>query len=156
MKFLELLKQNSKKVLLGLLAILVVMQFFPIDKTNPPIVTEQDFMNILSPPDNIAQMLKSACYDCHSNHTKYPWYTSVAPVSWWIKGHIDHGRGNLNFSEWGTYSEGKKEHKLEECVEFVSEKRMPLLSYIIGHPEARLSKSQREEMVAWFSGIGVK
>ena len=150
MKFLEFLGRNRKKILLGLLVILVVMQFFGIDKTNPPVIEEIDFITLEQPPDNVAIMLKEACYDCHSNRTKYPWYTNVAPVSWWIKGHIDHGRQNLNFSDWGNFSDGKKEHKLEECIEFVQEKRMPLLSYIIAHPEAKISEEQRLAMAQWF------
>ena len=153
MKILEFLKAQRRKILLSLLAVLVIMQFFPIDKTNPSFEESNDFMNIHQPPNDIALLLKDACYDCHSNMTKYPWYTNVAPVSWWIKGHIDHGRDNLNFSEWGTFKEGKKEHKLDECIEFVEDKRMPLLSYIIAHPEARLSAEQRSDMVAWFQSI---
>ena len=153
MKAFQLLKEHKNKILVFLLAILVIMQFFPIDKTNPAVIEEQEFLNIMQPPESISNLLKNACFDCHSNHSKYPWYTNIAPLSWWIKGHIDHGRGKLNFSEWGSYSEKKANHKIEELVEFVSEKRMPLLSYIIAHPEARLTKEEREEIVEWFSGL---
>jgi hypothetical protein len=74
----------------------------------------------------------------------------VAPVSWWVKGHIDHGREHLNFSIWGDYDAKKQAHKLEEAVEFVEETKMPLLSYIIAHPEARISEEARAELVKWF------
>lgn len=153
MKILKVLKQYHKKILITLLAVLIIMQFFGIDKTNPPSDANQDFMTLTSPPSDISQLLKDACYDCHSNHTKYPWYTNIAPVSWWIKGHIDHGRGNLNFSEWGTYSDKKRTHKIEEVIEFVEDKRMPLLSYIIGHPEAKISKEDRANIVTWFKTL---
>jgi len=126
------------------------MQFFPIDKTNPSIDTTKDYITLTQPPANIASLLKNACYDCHANTTTYPWYTSIAPVSWWVKGHIDNGRKQLNFSVWGDYSDKKKDHKIEECVEFVEETRMPLLSYIIAHSEARMSDEERAELVAWF------
>jgi len=143
-------KKWIRYTLIGLLVALAVMQFFPIDKTNPPVDTAKDYITIAEPPANIANMLKAACYDCHSHEAKYPWYTSVAPVSWWVKGHIDNGRKHLNFSVWGDYSAKKVAHKLEECVEFVEETKMPLLSYIIAHPEARLSEEERADLVAWF------
>ena len=140
----------NKYTLIGLVVVLVIMQFFPIDKTNPPVDIAKDYITLAQPPTKIVKLLKDACYDCHSNEVKYPWYTSVAPISWWIKGHIDHGRKHLNFSIWGDYSDKKKNHKLEECVEFVEETRMPLLSYIIAHPEARMSEEDRAELVEWF------
>ena len=144
------MKKWIKYGLAGLVIFLVVAQFFPIDKTNPPVDQSKDYLTIAQPPAKISTMIKDACYDCRSNEVKYPWYTSVAPLSWWIKGHIDHGREHLNFSIWGDYSEKRKKHKLEECVEFVVDTRMPLFSYIIAHPEARMSEEERAEMVAWF------
>jgi len=145
-------KKWIRYTLIGLLVALVIMQFFPIDKTNPPVDSTKDYITIAQPPANIANMLKAACYDCHSHEVKYPWYTSVAPVSWWVKGHIDHGTKHLNFSIWGDYSAKKAAHKIEECVEFVEETKMPLLSYIIAHPEARMSEEERAQLVAWFRG----
>lgn len=148
---------NKKKIiryiLIALVAFLIIAQFFPIDKINPTSDPAVDFLTIQQPPENIALMLKDACYDCHSNQTKYPWYTNVAPFSWWIKGHIDHGREHLNFSEWGNYSAKKAKHKLEECHEFVEETKMPLMSYWIAHPEAKLSTEQRAAMVSWFKEL---
>ena len=136
--------------LIGLLVALAIIQFFPIDKTNPAADMAKDYITIAQPPAQIATLLKNACYDCHSHSSKYPWYTSVAPVSWWVKGHIDNGRKHLNFSTWGDYSVKKVAHKLEECVEFVEETKMPLLSYIIAHPEARMNDEERAALVAWF------
>jgi len=145
------MKKNWLKYGLGVLAVaFVIAQFFPIDKTNPPFDEKDDFINIVQPPQAIATMLKNACYDCHSHQSKYPWYTSIAPVSWWIQGHIDHGREHFNLSKWGQYDAEKKAHKLEECFELVEGTEMPLLSYLIGHPEARMSKDERAELVAWF------
>jgi len=145
-------KKWIRYTLIALLVALVIIQFFPIDKTNPPFDQAKDYITMTNPPAHIGKMIKAACYDCHSDEVKYPWYTSVAPISFWVKGHIDHGRKHLNFSVWGDYNEKKKIHKLEECVEFVEETRMPLLSYIIAHPEARMSDEERAEMVAWFRG----
>lgn len=145
---------NKKKILryilFSILLFLVIAQFFPIDKNNPDSEPALDYLAIQKPPQDIAIMIKAACYDCHSNHTKYPWYTNVAPFSWWIKDHIDHGRKHLNFSEWGSYSAKKAKHKLEECVEFVEETKMPLMSYWVVHPEAKMTEEQRASMVQWF------
>ncbi len=143
-------KPLVRKILLGLLIVLVLMQFYRIDKTNPPADPNKDFITLEQPPAPLAKLLKDACYDCHSHQTKYPWYTNVMPFSKWIKGHIDHGREKLNFSTWSDYSPNKRDHKLEECVEFVADKKMPLTSYNLAHPEARLSDAQRKELVDWF------
>lgn len=142
-----------KKILLGLVAVLVIIQFFRIDKTNPPVDASQDFMTLTSPPAEIAQIMKDACYDCHSHETAYPWYTNVAPVSWWVKNHINEGREHLNFSIWGTYTEKKADHKLEECYEEVEEGKMPMDSYTWAHAEARLTDTQREQLVSWFKSL---
>ena len=141
---------TRKTFFYALLGIFVIMQFFRIDKTNPPVVAELDFINIMKPSDEISAMLKAACYDCHSHEVKYPWYTNIAPVSWWVKGHIDHGIGELNFSEWGNYPAKKANHKLEESYEKVENKQMPLTSYLIMHSEAKLSEEQRAQLVDFF------
>lgn len=149
-------KKVYRYLWLILLAVFIIVQFFPIDKTNPESDPTKDFITLENPPQDIAVMLKNACYDCHSNHTKYPWYTNVAPFSWWIKGHIDHGREELNFSEWGNYSAKKASHKLEECYEKIENKSMPLTSYWVAHPEAKLSAEDRTKMVDWFKSIEVE
>lgn len=144
------MKKNLKNILLGLVAVLVVIQIFQIDKTNPPLDAANDLINMEQAPAQVAEVLKNACYDCHSNETKYPWYTYVQPVGWWIKGHIDEGRKHLNYSVWGTYSAKRKDHKLEEMEDLVSKGAMPLDSYTWAHPEARLTDEQRNTLVAWF------
>lgn len=141
---------TKKNILIGLAVIFVIMQFFRIDKNNPSTDPEKDFIEVMNPPAKIAKMLEVSCYDCHSNDTKYPWYTNVAPVSWWVKGHINNGRKHLNFSEWADFPAKKKAHKLEECVEYVEETRMPIFSYTIPHRDAALCKDERAELVAWF------
>ena len=132
--------------------VLVVIQFKRIDKTNPSIDPSMDFMTIESPPDDIQNLITSACYDCHSHETVYPWYTNVAPLSWWIKGHIDHGRENLNFSRWGEMSEREKLHSLEECEDMIKKEWMPLGSYARMHSKAKLTDQDREEIMNWIQG----
>ena len=141
---------NKRNILLAVLVLFVIAQFFGIDKNNPPTDMAKDFITIEKPPQAIATMLKNVCYDCHSNETKYPWYTNIAPVSWWIKGHIDEGREHLNYSEWATYKEKKKSHKFEEMAELVEATEMPFITYVIMHPEAKMSTEERKELVDWF------
>lgn len=139
-----------KKISIGLIALLVIIQFFRIDKINPAIIEENDFIIIANPPENVAKIIKTSCYDCHSNETKYPWYTNFAPLSWWIKHHIDEGRDELNFSEWGTYKEKRKNHKIEECIELIDEDEMPLSSYLITHSDAKLTDDDKRSLLEWF------
>jgi hypothetical protein len=141
---------------LALLGVLVIMQFFGIDKTNPPIDKSQEFLALTSPPAEVADLLKAACYDCHSHEAKYPWYTNIAPVSWWIASHIEHGREELNFSTWGTYEAAKAAHKAEEAAEEITEKHMPITPYLIAHSEAKLSDDQRERLANWFLALADK
>jgi len=144
----------KKKILLGLLAILIIIQFFSIDKTNPSIDPSIDFVKLTNAPDHVALYLKNACYDCHSNHTTYPWYTNVAPVSFWIKGHIDHARGNLNFSEWGTqYDENGRSYKIKETIDIITAGHMPPKSYKWMHSEARFNEDQTSEVLDWLKTL---
>jgi hypothetical protein len=138
-----------KKILVGLLVVLLILQFFGIDKENPTADPSLDLIALTSPNDDVKSILVAACYDCHSFKTVYPWYTNIAPLSWWIKDHIDEGRKELNFSEWGNYSDRRKDHKMEEMVELVEEGEMPLQSYTIAHSNARLSEAQKEAIIAY-------
>lgn len=144
------MKKLLKRVLLFLLLAFIVIQFFRIDKTNPEVIEDNDLIAMTGPSKEVENILRSACYDCHSNETQYPWYSNVAPVSWWLKHHIDEGREHLNFSEWGTYPEKKRNHKLEECAEEVEEGEMPLPSYTWTHSEAKLTSEQVKIMKDWF------
>ena len=140
----------TKKILIGVLAVFIILQFFQIDKSNPEYDASQDLITIHNPPAEVAGILKSACYDCHSYETAYPWYTNVQPLAWWIKDHIDEGRDEMNFSEWGTYSPRRADHKLEESVELVEGGEMPLESYTLAHGEAKLSEAQKKILTDWF------
>lgn len=139
-----------RKIFYVLLLAFVLIQFFQIDKTNPPVNEGVDFLNIKSTPDPVAKLIKNACYDCHSNETKYPWYSSLQPVGWFLQDHYDEGRKHLNFSNFATYTAKQQSHKLEEAIEMIENKEMPLNSYIIGHPEAKLSDENRKTLVAYF------
>jgi len=138
-----------KKLFLILIVVLAIMQFFRIDKTNPPIDPKLDFIALTQPPDEVASLMRSSCYDCHGNTTEYPWYTNIAPVSWWIKGHIKNARARVNYSEWGKYTKQQQTNYLSEIAEVIEEKRMPAASYMVMHPKAKLSDAQRGTIVDW-------
>lgn len=144
-------KSLIKRILLVLLLVIIVMQFFRIDKNNPPVVKSEDLISITKPPAEIEKMLRSACYDCHSNETVYPWYSNVAPVSWMLEHHVEEGREHLNFSKWGTLSVKKQNHKMHECAEEVAEGEMPMNSYTWTHSDASLSATQKKTLSDWFN-----
>lgn len=148
-------KLNFKKIALYSLIALVLMQLIRINKNNPPVVAQNDFIQLTKPDQEIASILKSSCYDCHSNEVTYPWYTNIAPISWWIKHHINEGSEHLNFSEWGTYSAKKTDHKLEECVEMITEGEMPMWSYTIMHSDAKLDQLQKDKLITFFNSLRV-
>lgn len=145
-----------KKVLVALLVVLVILQFFQIDKTNPEFDANQDFLKMHEAPTEIASTIKAACYDCHSNQSVYPWYTYVQPVGWFVKNHIEEGKEHLNFSEFGTYTPKKQAHKLEECYELIEKGEMPLSSYTIIHKDAVLTEAQQTELISYFKEIEKK
>lgn len=142
-----------KKIFLGLVLLFVVMQFVRIDRTNPPVDPTVDLASMHNMPQNVKAIMKKACYDCHSFETVYPWYTNIAPVSWWIGDHIEHGRDELNFSVWGTYSEKRQDHKIDEINELVEEGEMPLESYLIVHGDAKLTDQEVKEMLDWVNNL---
>lgn len=139
-----------KRILVIILVAFVIIQFFPIDKVNPPVDKGMDFLNIKNTKPELAKMIRTSCYDCHSNETQYPWYSSIAPTSWWLKNHINEGRKELNFSTFATYEPKRQIHKMEECIEMLKNHEMPLESYYLGHQEAKLTDLQRQELIKYF------
>ena len=138
------------KIGLLILGTLLILQVIPVDRSNPELEETKDFLLITEAPQEIISIVKSSCYDCHSNHTVWPWYSYVAPVSWVVADHVEHGRKELNFSEWSDYEWKRKDHKLEECLEAIEEGWMPEEGYVKMHDEADLSIEQREMLLAFF------
>jgi len=138
-----------KYILLLLLAGFIVLQFFGIEKTNPEFDASKDLITITKPPAKVAQMLRSACYDCHSNETIWPWYSNIAPVSWMLEEHVTDGRDNLNFSFWGEFDAEDRIYVLEEMIEEIELGNMPIPGYLITHSDAKLSESEQELFIEW-------
>jgi len=142
-------KFNKRNLLLAFLAVFALIQFKVIDKSPIEINPESDFLMIEQAPKEVVELIQTSCYDCHSNLTTYPWYSNIAPVSWWLKGHIDNGRGKLNFSEWDSYSLEESDTLKVKSANMIEKKWMPILTYKIIHKESRLSDEQRALLIGW-------
>lgn len=138
-----------KKFLLFLLLLLVVIQFVRPKKNDGELNVPSDISHIVTVPEDVKSILVAACYDCHSNQTKYPWYSQIMPFGWWLNHHVEEGKEHLNFSEFASYKIKRQDHKLEETLEEVEEHEMPLESYLWLHPEAKLSDTQVQRLVEW-------
>ena len=140
----------KKKILLGLLAIFVIIQFIRPEKNQ-----SDDELNAVSKkyevPENVEAILKVACYDCHSNNTRYPWYANVQPSAWWLADHVNEGKRELNFSNFITRPIAVQNKKFDEIAEQVEKKEMPLAEYTyLGmHQDAKLTDAQRQTLINW-------
>ena len=138
-----------KKILFLLLIVLVIAQFFGPEKNQGDIASIDAFIAETHPSDEVKMILSESCYDCHSDVTRYPWYNNITPVNYWLNGHVEHGKEELNFSKWASYSLKRKDHKLEEVIEMIEEKEMPLPSYTWTHKEAKLTDAQISIVKNW-------
>ena len=134
-----------KTILLWLGATLLLLQLVKIDVPEPPKATPKDEIKA---PKEVMSLLKKSCYDCHSNNTKYPWYSYVAPMSWQVKSNIKNGREWLNFSIWNRYDQKKKQKVYKGIVNALKIK-MPPAEYLLVHKEARLTPKEREIITNW-------
>ncbi|MDP1830269.1 MAG: heme-binding domain-containing protein [Archangium sp.] len=132
-----------QKVMIGVGVVVVGIQLIRPSQENPPVTGD------IGAPAEVATLLKRSCYDCHSNETKWPWYSQVAPVSWLVSKDVNDGRKHLNFSEWQGYEEGRKLKKFKEVAEEVDEGEMPMAIYLPLHPEAKLTDAEKKLLVDW-------
>ena len=139
-----------KKIIYGALIILFVVQFIRPTKNNSNDNTHH-ISTKYRVPSEVDTILKVACYDCHSNNTAYPWYSNLQPAAWFLSNHVKDGKKHLNFSEFTKLSIAIQNHKLEEIIEEVEEKEMPLASYTyVGlHANAKLNDEQRLTLNTW-------
>lgn len=138
-----------KKILIALFIILLIAQFFAPEKNEGETIAIDAFMSETNPSEDVKLILKEACFDCHSDVTRYPWYTSITPVNYWMNHHIKDGKKHFNVSNWEGNSLKRKDHKFEELIEMMEEKEMPLPSYIWTHTEAKLTEEQINKVVDW-------
>lgn len=142
-----------RKILIGLLLAFVLIQFIRPARNNKQGSDPQDIAAVYAVPQDAYLILQRSCLDCHSNHTSYPWYSNIQPIGWWLQHHVNEGKGELNFSEFGSYSKKKKLHKLDEVVETIEKKEMPLGSYTFLHKDAALSQEQAAVLISWAKNL---
>ncbi|MGN6291799.1 MAG: heme-binding domain-containing protein [Chitinophagaceae bacterium] len=138
-----------KKIVWGLLIVLVLLQFIPASVNKTAKDSGMDITAQYPVPSAVQSVLKKACYDCHSNNTNYPWYARVQPFRLWIDGHVNDGKKELNFSEYGSYSKKKKFNKLRSIGETLKEGTMPLESYRLLHAGAKLTDAEKAAVLKW-------
>ena len=140
---------RTKKILIAVLTVIILIQFIRPEKNISVAATPNDIFLQYPSSDSTKQLITTACYNCHSNNTDYPWYSNVQPIAWWLNDHVTEGKQKINFSEFATYTPKKADHKLEEVIEEVKEGKMPLEAYAFIHHDAKLDSGQREAVVLW-------
>ncbi|MDT0651083.1 heme-binding domain-containing protein [Autumnicola edwardsiae] len=136
-----------------LLIAFVGIQFFPTDRNQNEAVYVSDFMRVNNVPPVIQNKIEVSCYDCHSNNTKYPWYNRIQPAAWFLEDHIKEGKDELNFNEWGNYSDRRKNSKLRSIISQIEDDEMPLDSYTLIHRDAKFSESEKKEIIKYMTQL---
>jgi hypothetical protein len=142
-----------KKAIHLLLIAVVGIQFLPTTRNQSNDVFETDFTKTFIVPNNVQNLLKNSCYDCHSNNTNYPWYHKIQPVSWLLENHIKEGKKELNFNEFGAYSIRMQKSKLKSVINQIKENKMPLPTYALIHKDAKLSEADKELLIRWMNKL---
>lgn len=141
--------RRLKIVGLGLIAVLALLQFFQPERGNAPIDPELDMLEVIAAQEPMANLIRSACYDCHSNQTVYPWYSRISPFSWYLNKHIVKGKEDLNFSDYSLLDKADKIGAFADFCDALDAGTMPLQSYMLIHKDARLTLAERESLCNW-------
>ncbi len=136
-----------------MLIIFILIQFIPPKKNKSEGISAHDISTKYPVPDSVQAILKVACFDCHSNNTRYPWYSEIQPVAWWLNGHIVDGKRGLNFSEFTSYRIRKQFHRLDDVNKLVKQNQMPLSSYTLIHTDAKLTGRQKLAIAIWAASL---
>ena len=142
-----------KYLAIGIVALAIAIQFIRPDRTNPPIDPEKDILGVAYLKPDVRAVLERSCFDCHSNRTRWPWYSQVAPVSWLVNDDVQQGRRHLNFSEWRGYKIGRQLSKLESLIGEVDKGEMPPKTYLLMHGNATLSANERDLVSGWAESL---
>ena len=134
-------------------AIVLVIQVIPVERNVSTVPPGQSFEKTEKVPANVAAILKVSCYDCHSNNSRYPWYSELQPGAWFMAQHIKKGKEELNFDEFNKYSKRRKKAKIKSIISQIEKDEMPLKSYRMMHGNARLSADEKKELLDFFNTI---
>ena len=146
-------KKILKRTFQILLVAFIVIQFFRPTKNKAEAISNNDISKLYSMPQELGTILKTSCYDCHSNNTVYPWYAEIQPVGWWLNDHVKDAKKDLNFSEFAGYSIRRQYRKFEEINDLVKKGEMPLDSYLWIHKYAKLDDQQKLTIANWVTAI---
>ncbi len=135
--------------LLVLSVVIIAIQFVQPARNQNRQVLDADITRLYMVPENVKAVLKTSCYDCHSNNTNYPWYANVQPGGWWLASHIKKGKAELNFDEFRNYSKRRRQSKLKSIASSIEDGTMPLPSYTLIHKNAKLSKEDKTLLLSW-------
>lgn len=141
------LARAARWLLLFVLVVFIAAQAFRPDRTNPPTAPGASLITRATP--QVAAILDRSCRDCHSNDTRWPWYTNVSPTSWLVADHVDHGREHFNYSQWTSIDEDEQDKLLGGMCSLAERGRMPLPSYLLVHRDAKLSPADVKTLCAW-------
>ncbi len=131
-------------------AVVLTIQFIPVERNVSTVPPGQSFEKTEKVPANVAAILKVSCYDCHSNNSRYPWYSELQPGAWFMARHIKKGKEELNFDEFDDYSKRRKKAKIKSIISQIEKDEMPLRSYRMMHGNARLSADEKKELLDFF------
>lgn len=137
------------KILLAIVILFIAIQFIPSSQNIDGQESATDISKSVSMPYKVQSVLKNACYDCHSNNTDYPWYSKIQPVRLMMDTHVKEGKGELNFSEFGSYSTRSQINKLKGIANSIKDNIMPLSSYQLMHKSANLSDEEKNLIINW-------
>ena len=132
-------------------AIVLVIQVIPVERNVSTVPPGQSFEKTEKVPANVAAILKVSCYDCHSNNTRYPWYSELQPGAYFMAQHIKEGKEELNLDEFNNYSKRRKKAKIKSIISQIEKDEMPLKSYRMMHGNARLSADEKKELLDFFN-----
>ncbi len=135
--------------IISLILFLLIRLYQPARNTGFEQDITANFTKVYQVPKNVEIILRTSCYDCHSNNTNYPWYSNIQPIRFLMESHIKEGKEILNFNEWGNYSSRKQNNKLDRMVKQIKANEMPLSSYTLIHKNAILNPTQKELVINW-------
>ena len=147
------MNKKLKKILLVLLVLFIIIQVFRPEKNRSARLSVNDISSKYNVPDDVRNILKVSCNDCHSNNTAYPWYAEIQPIAWWLSNHVNEGKKELDFSEFAAYPIRRQYKKLEEINEQVKQNEMPLKSYVMLHQDAKLTDQQKVLIANWVTSL---
>ncbi len=147
------MKKYIKKIGLILIVLLIGIQFIPKKYNNNTLVSKIDFIEIYQPSQKVEKLIKTSCYDCHSNYTNYPFYSKIQPIAMLMNNHIEEGKEELNFSEFGNYSKRRKKSKIKSIISQIKKNEMPLKSYTLIHKNAVFTTKEKELLTEWLNTL---